>query len=799
MVLENPKENWKTMSEHLKKDKSFVLKVIEKASVLPSKSDFERGFEQWLRFDKDVVLAFCGRHDFEQIYQDRHLFVPGCLTDDKDVMMAYCSKIPRQLQECSERLCDDEEVVLTALQCNGLELQYASIRLQQDEAMLRTACSLDGRALEFCPPGETRDKLLADREFLLMVLRNNGARMLRLLSCPKLRTDEELLLTAIEHNMHLRYCPKELKENPEFVVKAVTKKAQVFQELPLAIAKNSEIAEATVKSPTSTPAIIDKAVQLCPEILNLHSVALAAVERGSMEFVKKFITEDNTAYLSDKRIMMRVLERDSSLYTSCRGGLQQDVDIVMAALKDASAVSILRSVGNMWLIRFPQAAVRAITVALARNLTTIRPHIPDELWSSNRDLALAWLRKGGRVLPHFERTVRTDREMALTIAEFVPQEFFRVGVPLRSDVKFMEQAVEKSGRVHRFCAGTLPQDKELAVRAVANFAHALQRDGPISKEQLQEFVQEQMALRENFVRDFLRGIAVSQQSHMAPGLRSALPMLDRGVETGTALKQLIADFLGIPTGMKLTMYRKCLGHLQNPPPMEPEDELAGMDRMTRRAFMVRRMRDGRDRDMDRMAMVMNLRVGGGRGGPMAAQLGADAIVGGPMAAQLGVDVVVGGRPAMAFHRLNNNNNNGGGAAGVAGAAAVAAAPDNNNGGIAERANNDRVAFGAPNNRPIRHPFAEAARAADLNPFADAANAMAADRPNVDAMIDAPPLRRPPAARRDRARMLGMMGGPARAMGRMAMDDMEDDIGMMMFEREAMMHDMFDDWDDDDDL
>ena len=610
-VLEDPAKNWKTLPAHYKLDKRFVVQVIEKAKQLPPKCDFERAFPQSLRFDRSVVLAFCGRADFEQIYQDRHLFVPGCLTNDKQVMMAYCSKIPRQLQECSEELCEDRDVVLTAVRRNGLELQYASHCLQHDEEIMRIACSLDGRALEFCPLGPTRDKLLNDREFLVAVMRNNGAGMLRLLNPSELRKDPELLLTAMEHGLHWRYCPRELKDSTEFIIKAVSRKATLYNELPLAWMGDPVIAEAAVKSSSSTECVIDKAVQLCPQILQIHLVAMAAVQRGSLSFVKKFLTEDHPAYLSDKHVMLHALLRDNTLYSRCRNELQQDVDIVMAAIQESSVVSVLLAVGNTWLLRFPQAAVKAVSVVSPRSLTNLRPLIPDELWNHNREVVLAWLKKGGRVLPQFERLVRNDVEMALTVAEHVPRDFIMVDEALRSNLDFMEKAVDRSGKVLRFCGNSLRTHKELAVRAVANYAFALQRDGPISKQELQQFVESQMELRERFVRDFLRGIALSQQSRVPPSLRCALPMLDRGTETGTALKMVIAEFLGIPVGEKLKVYRKCLNHLVSPPPKEPEDrldEMAVMDRVAGRRFMIRRMREGRDHDMDRWEMILNFRA-----------------------------------------------------------------------------------------------------------------------------------------------------------------------------------------------
>ena len=66
-------------------------------------------------------------------------------------------------------------------------------------------------------------------------------------------------------------------------------------------------------------------------------------------------------------------------------------------------------------------------------------------------------------------------------------------------------------------------------------------------------------------------------------------MLECGVETGTAFKQLIAAFLGVPIGELLTVYRRCLDHLTNPPPQSrtstAANNLAAAANMQRDAFI----------------------------------------------------------------------------------------------------------------------------------------------------------------------------------------------------------------------
>lgn len=128
-IMENPAENWKLLPDCYRVDKECILQVLKHAPVLPPKSDFERQFPQSLRFDPDVVLAFCRRSDFVELYHERHLFVPDVLTNCKPVMLEYVSKIRRQLQECSEELTDDRDIVMAAVSLDGLELQYASRRL----------------------------------------------------------------------------------------------------------------------------------------------------------------------------------------------------------------------------------------------------------------------------------------------------------------------------------------------------------------------------------------------------------------------------------------------------------------------------------------------------------------------------------------------------------------------------------------------------------------------------------------------------------------------------------------------
>jgi hypothetical protein len=167
-------------------------------------------------------------------------------------------------------------------------------------------------------------------------------------------------------------------------------------------------------------------------------------------------------------------------------------------------------------------------------------------------------------------------------------------------------------------------------------------------------------------------------------------MLDRGVETGQAFKQLIADFLGVPTGANLRRMRRAFDHLENPPPRTESDDEEALER---RRFMLRRFGD------DAPGWFMgprHRRLGLGGGNDNDDDMFADP----------GAVIRIGFGPPPGARANNNNNDNDNNARGNNNAQ-----PDNNDNNAqpnnnAARANNDPPAPGnngvinqQPPNRP----------------------------------------------------------------------------------------------------
>lgn len=557
---------WSSLDEVYRTDKEFILKALTRARSLPNKSEFERKFPQSLRFDRDVVLAFCKRDDFEELYYERHLFVPSCLTSDKEVMLAYCSKIPRSLQECSEELCDDREVVEAAIALDGLELQYASIRLQEEKEIVRKACRKDGRALEFCPPGAVRTQLTSDRDFMLEVLRKHGGPMLRLVSGP-LRHDRELLLEALAHGMRWRFCPYEFQNDKQFLLEALSRKSEIYLELNRTVQCERDIAMKAVCAEDSTPTVHKRAIENVVDLKVNRDVCLAIAKRGDKAYVRELFMACEERFKNDKAIVLAVLDKDKALFPYASNRLRQDPEVLMAAMDANTANDVLKTVAPALQLEHPEIAVKAIAIASRRNLRYIRPYVqPDTLWR-NRDVAIAWIRRGNRVLDSFESLLVDDHEFVLEVAEHSWLEFSRVGQGLRADAEFMTEAIDRNGRVIRFAATPIQNDMNMLVRALANTPHAIWPDSRIKRNDVLTFVNDKLTLHKVFVSEFLRGIAVTNPPQ-APAHRSQLHLLDRGVETSQAFKKLIAEFLGVPTGEELRIIRAANVNLTAPPPSQ---------------------------------------------------------------------------------------------------------------------------------------------------------------------------------------------------------------------------------------
>jgi hypothetical protein len=296
-------------------------------------------------------------------------------------------------------------------------------------------------------------------------------------------------------------------------------------------------------------------------------VVQAIVDRADVSFVSEFVQSHEWVQI-DRDLMRRAIERDAALYDYAHPIIRDHVDILTATIRPDTATTILQGHSVEWLLEHTAFVQHAITVG--RPLSAIAPLIPDEVWRSNRDVPLAWIRRGGLVLPSFEDLVQTDQELACAIAEHVPTQFTKVGAALRSDTTFMAHVLENvSGQVLPYAEDNIRSDIDMVIRSCSHadglFPAFLPPTTPFTKDDLLRHVQDQLALHNAFVRYFVCGIALSdaaapQQQHPPP----PLSLLHQDAETSTALQQSIAAFVGLPVGGMFSVYRKARDNLLRP-------------------------------------------------------------------------------------------------------------------------------------------------------------------------------------------------------------------------------------------
>jgi hypothetical protein len=147
-----------------------------------------------------------------------------------------------------------------------------------------------------------------------------------------------------------------------------------------------------------------------------------------------------------------------------------------------------------------------------------------------------------------------DKEIVSLSVRDDPSDFKYASEELRGDRTLVLQLVRETDRILQYAEEELWYDDEILIAAICKsegtivdcfdiLAYQDEKDHLCA---LSHRIKEKLQLHDVFMRDFLRGIAVSDQHTVHPRLRSPLPMLNQGAETSTRLKKLIAAYADVP-------------------------------------------------------------------------------------------------------------------------------------------------------------------------------------------------------------------------------------------------------------
>lgn len=324
------------------KKKQYVLLALksERVPAMMRWGVFEHSFPNKLCLDRDVLLARLELDDFETMYANKLYPVSPKFRDDKDVMMAVCSKNCLALSLASKTLSNDPDVVLAAIrQTNSLApmtIQYASHKLRGDKKVVRVALN---------------------HEF--------GIRCVKYIA-PRLQQDKRLILTSIRRSSaecsleyeHLRELPEALRRDGSIVMAALKKRGsnlryvvapELLDDLDMALAACKQDVKAFNFVPKSGPTRREllKGMNLHAIIANgggsilKHASAtsqtnktllLQAVANGLNSLDLKHLPPARTFFRKERAFFIQLLRANGNLYMKLPIQLQQNIDIALECL-----------------------------------------------------------------------------------------------------------------------------------------------------------------------------------------------------------------------------------------------------------------------------------------------------------------------------------------------------------------------------------------------------------------------------------------------------------------------------------
>jgi hypothetical protein len=468
-----------------------------------------------------------------------------------------CNETHEILRYSSHRLQDDIDVVLAAVKKCGMNLKYASYNLRRDMAVVSEATRQNSTAFRYCLPGDAKDKLLRDRNFVVdKLLKNAPANVVRL-CIEQFKTDRAVLLHALESGMDWSLVPDNMQEDQTFILDALRRNPSLYMQLPETVRSDYKIAREVIELDEVIDDVVLEATECCPELLNNRDAMLVIAKAWWTDVLQETLKFSPSEILGDKEIMLEAVKNDPTAYEFCSDELLKDRDIVMAAVEGAPLNLYLTD--DSFQLENPDVVVCAINNSFEGDLESIFFDITSELWT-NRDVAMAWLSKGGGWLQEFPKEFREEEEFALAVAKEDWENFNEVSSSLRGDKEFMLKAVALEGRVFGDAEGDLRHDFDLALLAFSQDQRALElySDGK-DFEFMVSFTETVRRKLDEY--DTFMNVVVSNILRPIDHASCPLIFLNQGSETLKIHTAMISSYLGLPKEEEVARLQKVSNNL----------------------------------------------------------------------------------------------------------------------------------------------------------------------------------------------------------------------------------------------
>ena len=403
------------------------------------------------------------------------------------------------------------------------------------------------------------------------------------------RDPEVAMVALLSGAIRTADLPESTRDDRDFMLKAVQEKAKIWFDLPDQFADDQAFAEAVPEfSRELAIAVFDR----FPVLRANRDIWLKVIDSkgGAREVLdddlySKLFPEDLFELLQnngpdsirgDSEIMEKAARCCSRTLSLADESLFNRKKFVESVLEGNDLIGILKVMPDEIQSKWSELVAQRLRRGMPSNDTfteflRLSSQINPTLWE-NRRVVLSWFSGGSPFFDdhshRFPDEWREDKEIFLLIAEkssppsLASYSFSSASPKLLRDKSFMLKAVEYSPQLFFHISPKLCYDFDMVVTALAgsnpyydpsSMAHCYlrrQRSDPNSFEKVRTRVQGQLEAHNIFTKLILPAMSHGSQ---------ACPLTLLNQEMG--YKKLIAEYLDVPLGMKLSLARRALRNL----------------------------------------------------------------------------------------------------------------------------------------------------------------------------------------------------------------------------------------------
>jgi hypothetical protein len=516
------------------------------------------------------------------------------------VICAFSSALPANaIRAFSKRLQNDADICREAVTANGQCLQYVPFHFRRDATICQAALESDPRALVSCHIPKWKRDVARVQSCFERLRATDGNGYIKATStafayaCPtqvsyrrlfkelpaKLRENLDICFGALcSGSIAVADLPRCVQTSTEFWPRVLFVCPHAWYQMPPETARTAQLARSLGSIQTIDMA--EEIFEAMPELCLERDFWLKIVQSPSFgESYDEFLEIAPEFVWLDKEIMVLAASKTHEVLELLQEyPLSEDRDVVVAGLGTSPPPEALYELSGWVQVMYPDLVALAIRNCDTDSIWDVYDSIEEPLWHEEQ-VVHAWLARGGDYLhEEFLPETEYDEQAFLLIAEHNPEDFWYAANELCTDKGYLSRVLNVNPLLFRdLPTPQLAHDYDLALVALGgSFSSTTPTHSSNSAEverkrrnlvgwydindgddfvfwtEFAVWVHDQVLMQESFVSLILGGI-MSSTCHLS--------VLNQGYETSLVYKKLLAEFVGVPMGQRLAVFRKASANL----------------------------------------------------------------------------------------------------------------------------------------------------------------------------------------------------------------------------------------------